>query len=124
MKSGLRAAALIGLVSGLTVASAADTLYDSRHQAVAKGTGTVSQSPAGINWTDCDSKKTRLYPSSGYSIEKGEDCDHKPPVNSCKGQNSCRGKGGCRTGDNGCKGKNSCKGKGGCATDGKSTSNH
>jgi hypothetical protein len=94
MNALLLTAALTGLVSGTTMASAQST--NSGNNGAAKVT-TSKAATAGLRYTGQDKDKTK---------------------HSCKGKNDCKGQGGCKAGDNGCKAKNSCKGKGGCATDG------
>jgi hypothetical protein len=95
MKNSLNAlllsAALTGLVSGTTMASAQPSTPGATHVTATKS------ATAGVRY-------------AGY--------DQTAPKHSCKGKNDCKGQGGCKTSDQGCKAKNSCKGKGGCATDG------
>jgi len=95
MKNTLNAllltAALTGLMSGTTMASAQTTTPGAAKVSASK------TSAAGVRYT-------------GYQTA--------PAKHSCKGKNDCKGQGGCKTSDQGCKAKNSCKGKGGCATDG------
>ena len=90
LKTMMVAAAVSGLLSGVTVMHAQTTPANSSATPILKA-GTLSF--AGVNFA-------------------------KPAKHSCKGKNDCKGQGGCKSSDNGCKGKNSCKGKGGCATDG------
>ena len=114
MDNKLVKAAVLGLLAGAGRLTIADTLYDAKHHAVAKGYGTTSKQE--ITWRDCDSNEKKTFPLNGYSIEKGNDCTiARIDKNTCKGQNMCKGKGGCKSSDKGCKGKNTCKGKGGCA---------
>ncbi len=89
LKTMMVAAAVSGLLSGVTFAHASTGLNSSSTPILKAG----KLSFAGVDFA-------------------------KAPKHSCKGKNDCKGQGGCKSSDNGCKGKNSCKGKGGCATDG------
>jgi hypothetical protein len=89
LKTMMVAAAVSGLLSGVTV----------MHASV---NSTSSSTPI---------LKAGKLSFAGVNLDK-------PAKHSCKGKNDCKGQGGCKSSDNGCKGKNSCKGKGGCATDG------
>ena len=89
MKTAMVAAAVSGLLSGVTAI----------HAATPSVSGTAPILKAGK--------------ASFNGLPQAHKTKH-----SCKGKNDCKGQGGCKSSDNGCKGKNSCKGKGGCATDG------
>jgi hypothetical protein len=90
MKTMMVAAAVSGLLGGVTMMHASTTAANSGVTPILKA---GKMSFAGTDFA-------------------------KPAKHSCKGKNDCKGMGGCKSSDNGCKGKNSCKGKGGCATDG------
>jgi hypothetical protein len=89
LKTMMVAAAVSGLLSGVTVVHAS----------------------TGLNSSATPILKAGKLSFAGVNLDK-------PAKHSCKGKNDCKGQGGCKSSDNGCKGKNSCKGKGGCATDG------
>ena len=89
VKTMMVAAAVSGLLSGVTVMHASTTPVNSATPILKAG----------------------KLSFAGTTLDQTQ-------KHSCKGKNDCKGQGGCKSSDNGCKGKNSCKGKGGCATDG------
>lgn len=88
MNKHLITAAVLGLLTGATNRSEADTLYDACQKPLATG-GTVilAQDRKTFTYTTCDKQVTRTYSVVDFTYERGKVCPkrHTPNV-SCKGE--------------------------------------
>lgn len=113
----IAAAALGGLLSGITACSGAQNEVVVDPTASANTVGAQESAPTADTSTDTETTED--------PAPRRRRRARKPPVqvverqglpNCCMGKNECKGKGGCKTDKHECMGLNDCKGLGGCKT--------
>ena len=110
--TALAAAALGGLLAGITEVGAEDEKKEDKPKDKDKG---KKKPPLLEDKHVCRGLNTCKNKGKGKNECAGQGNCAVAKAHTCKGENDCRGQGGCAVKDkNTCAGENECKGKGGC----------
>jgi hypothetical protein len=111
-RTRLQAAAVLGLLSGLTIHCSQQPPAQSSPSPVATDSPTPAATDSGHGVMDKPYKPiTKSDPPSDKDPTKNNSTIRSKGC--CAGKNECKGKGGCKSERNDCAGKNDCKGLGG-----------